>query len=226
MKKLMTTATILCATAGYTQQASNDSSCSSNASASAAPADQSSRTKQFVNNPNNDFSAKMKAKYVDFSFTYPEDWTEGIAPDAGNFVQVYAPNAGRLEPFSFALGNANGTGNAEADKALMEVLVPQLEQQFGSSIREYEVTERGERQLGQYTAHGFSFTGKAPGTTGEPVDLAGRVDVIVPPGQQRGVTAISLAYDRGSGAPSTDSFDQMEPFRTIYESLRIGSDSR
>jgi hypothetical protein len=48
----------------------------------------------------------------------------------------------------------------------------------------------------------------------------------VPSGQQRGVTVISLAYDRGSGAPSTDAFAQMEPFRTIYESLRIGSDSR
>ena len=99
MKKLMITATILCATTGCTQQASDDGSRSSNASASVAPADQSSRTKRFVNNPNNDFSTKMKAKYVDFSFTYPEDWTEGIAPDAGNFVQVYAP---RVQTQSFA----------------------------------------------------------------------------------------------------------------------------
>jgi hypothetical protein len=225
MKKLMIAAAILCAAAGCKPQASDNGSRSSDSSVSAAPTDQLPGSKRFVNDPKNNFSAKMKEKYVDFSFSYPEGWREKISPEAGNFVQVYAPEVDGLEPFSLALGNASGSGNAATDKVLMESLLPQFEQQFGSSIQDFEVTGRGERQLGRYNAHGFSFTGKAPGPAGKPVDLVGRIDVIVPPGQQRGVTAISLAYDRGSGAPSPDALGQMEPFRTIYGSLSVGSDS-
>ncbi len=224
MKKLMIMAAVLCAATGCREQAGNNASNSGNASAG-APATQAG-TKKFANNPNNNFSASMKEKYVDFSFDYPDGWREKIAPDAGNFVQIYAPEVDGLEPFSFALGNASGTGIPAADKQLMTTLLPQFERQFGSSIQDFNVTARGERQLGQYTAEGFSFTGKAPGPGGQPVELSGRIDIILPPGEQRGVTAISLAYDRGSGAPAPDAIAQAEPMRLIYGSLKVGNASR
>jgi len=211
------------AACGDANQTANNSS--GNAGA-AAEAPQPAGGRTFVNNPNNNFSASMKEKYVDFSFTYPEGWRERIAPDAGNFVQVYAPEVNGLEPFSFALGHASGSGIAAADKQLMATLLPQFEQQFGSSIQDFEVTGRGERQLGSYATQGFDFTGKAPGPGGQPVELSGRLDIILPPGQQRGVTAISLAYDRGNGAPAPAAIAQQEPMRLIYDSLKVGNDSR
>jgi hypothetical protein len=177
--------------------------------------------KRFVNNPNNNFPADLKEKYTDFSFSYPQEWREEIEPTGSNFVQVSAPVAGELQPYVFAVGPATATGNAEVDKPLLRQLLPQLEQQFAQSFQNFAVDWRGEQRLGRYETMSIGFTGQAPGPQG-PIDAAGRIDVIVPPGSQRGVTTISVAFDRGQGKPTPLGLAQAEPFRGIYDSLQLG----
>jgi hypothetical protein len=194
------------------------------ASGAAATAGPAAGAKRFVNNPNNNFSAKMKEKYVDFSFDYPEGWQEKIDPSESNFVQVAAPAVNDVEPTLFAVGNASAFGPPEQRRQLLESLLPQFERQFGSSFQDFEVTWRGERRVGRYETLGLGFTGRL-GAEGRIVNAAGRIDIIVPADADRGVTLISLVLDEG-GAPTPDQIETMPAFRTIYDSLRVGSDSK
>ena len=187
------------------------------ADAKAAPA---AGAKRFVNDPNNNFSAKMKEKYVDFSFDYPEGWQEKIDPSESNFVQVAAPAVNEVEPTLFAVGNASAFGPPEQRRQLLQSLLPQFERQFGSSFQDFEVTWRGERRVGRYETLGLGFTGRLA-AEGRTVNAAGRIDIIVPPDADRGVTLISMVLEEG-GTPSPDQIESMPAFRTIYDSLRVG----
>jgi hypothetical protein len=180
--------------------------------------------KRFVNNPNNNFSASMKAKYVDFSFDYPEEWEEKIDPSESNFVQVVAPPVNDISPFVFAVGNASAAGPREQRRQLLQSLLPQFEQQFGSSFEDFNVKWRGERQVGRYQTLGIGFTGRMNAPSGT-LNAAGRVDIIVPEDEQRGVTLISMALSPNE-APTPEQFENLPAFRTIYDSLRVGREAR
>ena len=195
-----------------------------NNAAQAAPASEKSGpaagAKRFVNNPNNNFSASMKEKYVDFAFDYPEGWEEKIDPSESNFVQVVAPPVNDISPFVFAVGNASAAGPREQRRQLLQSLLPQFEQQFGSSFEDFDVKWRGERQVGRYQTLGIGFTGRVAAPSGT-LNAAGRIDIIVPEDQDRGVTLISMALSPDE-APEPDQFEANPAFRTIYDSLRVG----
>lgn len=177
-------------------------------------------TKRFVNNPNNNFSAKMKEKYVDFSFDYPQGWEEKIDPTERNFVQVGPPAVNGQQPFLFAVGNATAAGPPAQRLQLLQSLLPQFEQQFGSSFEDFQVTWRGEQRVGRYETVGIGFTGKLE-TEGQVNNAAGRIDIIVPPESERGVTLISMALSPDQ-APTPDQIETLPEFRTMYDSLQVG----
>jgi hypothetical protein len=178
--------------------------------------------KRFVNNPNNKFSADMREKYVDFAFDYPAEWQEKIDASQSNFVQVLAPPVKEIPPMVVAVGNASAFGPPEQRRQLLQTLLPQFEQQFGS--QDFKVAWRGERQIGRYETMSIGFTGRVPGN-GETLNAAGRIDIIVPPQEERGVTLISVALDAAE-PPAPDQIENLPAFRTIYDSLRIGRESR
>jgi hypothetical protein len=199
-----------------------------NDSAEAAPAAEKSGptadTKRFVNSPNNKVSAAMKASYVDFTFDYPAGWEEKIDPSESNFVQVLAPSDNEISPFVFAVGNATAEGPREQRRQLLQSLLPQFEQQFGSSFQDFDVKWRGERQIGRYKTLSIGFTGRVPGPAGN-INAAGRIDIIVPEEEDRGVTLISVALNPAE-APAPDQIETLPAFRTIYDSLRVGRESK
>lgn len=180
--------------------------------------------KRFVNNPNNNFSASMKESYVDFTFDYPTGWEEKIDASESNFVQVVAPPVNEVNPFVFAVGNASAQGPREQRRQLLQSLLPQFEQQFGSSFQDFDVKWRGERQVGRYKTLGIGFTGWVQSPGGK-LNAAGRIDIIVPEEEERGVTLISVALSPGE-APAPDQMESLPEFRTIYDSLRVGRESR
>lgn len=181
-------------------------------------------TKRFVNSRNNNFSASMKEKYVDFSFDYPEGWQEKIDPAESNFVQVAAPAVNEIEPMLFAVGNATAYGPPEQRRQLLQSLLPQFERQFGASFEDFDVTWRGEQRVGSHETTGIGFTGKLT-REGQTVNAAGRIDIIVPPDSERGVTLISLVLDP-SEAPTPDRIETMPQFRTMYDSLQVSNAPR
>lgn len=191
---------------------------SANATAPAAA------TKRFVNNPNNDFSASMREKYADFAFDYPADWQQTIDKNQSNFVQVHAPAENEVPPMVVAVGNASASGPPAQRRQLLQSLIPQFEQQFGAGFRDFKVAWRGERQIGRYETTSIGFTGRVPGK-GETLNAAGRIDIIVPPEEERGVTLISVAMSP-TETPAPEQIENMPAFRTVYDSLRIGEESR
>jgi hypothetical protein len=180
--------------------------------------------KRFVNKPTNNFSASMKQSYVDFTFDYPAGWEEKIDPQESNFVQVVAPPVNEISPFVFAVGNASAEGPREQRRQLLQSLLPQFEKQFGSSFQDFDVKWRGERQVGRYQTLGIGFTGRVAGPSGN-INAAGRIDIIVPEDEQRGVTLISVALSP-TEAPAPDQIETLPAFRTIYDSLRVGKGAR
>ena len=212
--------TALVGVAGCNQSQGN------NAANSGAPAANSAAAaaKRFVNKPDNNFSASMKEKYVDFAFDYPAEWEEKIDPSENNFVQVMAPPEKEISPFVFAVGNAAASGPPEQRQQMLQSLLPQFEKQFGASFQNFDVKWRGERQVGRYETLGIGFTGQVATPDG-PLEAAGRIDIIVPEGQDRGVTLISIALSPDA-APAPDRIEALPAFRTIYDSLRIGAEAK
>jgi hypothetical protein len=212
----------LAGTAGCNQSPGGNGSASAPEAASkSGPA---AGTKRFVNNPANNFSAAMKEKYVDFAFDYPEGWEEKIDPSESNFVQVLAPSQDDISPFVFAVGNATATGPSEQRRQMLQSLLPQFEQQFGSSFEDFDVKWRGERQIGRHRTLGIGFTGRVAAPAGT-LNAAGRIDIIVPEDQERGVTLISVALSPDE-APAPEQFESLPEFRTIYDSLRVGKEAK
>jgi hypothetical protein len=211
----------LAGTAGCNQpQSGNGSASAPEAVTKSGPA---AGAKRFVNNPNNNFSAAMKEKYVDFTFDYPEGWEEKIDPSESNFVQVAAPSGNETPPFVFAVGNASAFGPRDQRRQMLQSLLPQFEQQFGAGFQDFDVKWRGERQVGRYRTLGIGFTGRVAAPAGT-LNAAGRIDIIVPEDQERGVTLISIALNPDE-APAPEQFETLPAFRTIYESLRVGKEA-
>ena len=218
----MTTALAgLIALSGCNQTGGNDAN---GAAPGAQKSEAAAATKRFVNSPDNNFSAAMKEKYVDFAFDYPADWQEKIDPSESNFVQVMAPPVKEISPFVFAVGNAAASGPPEQRRQMLQSLLPQFEQQFGASFQDFDVKWRGERQVGRHETLGIGFTGQVATPDG-PLNAAGRIDIIVPEGQDRGVTLISIALSPDA-APAPDQIETLPAFRTIYDSLRIGAEAK
>ena len=211
----------LLALAGCNRTEGNDAAAASPTEQKSGPA---ADAKRFVNKPTNNFSASMKEKYVDFAFDYPAGWEEKIDPSERNFVQVLAPPVNEVPSFVFAVGNATADGPPAQRRQLLQSLLPQFEQQFGASFEDFDVKWRGERQVGRYQTLGIGFTGRMNAPSGT-VNAAGRIDIIVPEGEQRGVTLISMALSPDE-APTPEQFETLPAFRTIYDSLRVGKGAR
>jgi hypothetical protein len=178
---------------------------------------------RFVNTPANARTQELRERYVDFSFDYPASWeVTPQPPNSGrNFARVAAPLVRGAEPFAFHIGSATGTGNPAVDRVMAEQLVAEISPGYASLVNDYTITSTGPQRVGRYDSYGWMFTGNAE-VEGERVQVFGRGDVIVPPGQTKGVTLITLATSRTDEVKSIEDLGEVGTLRALFDSFRIG----
>lgn len=180
---------------------------------------------RFVNTRENARTQNQRDRYVDFSFEYPANWEiSRQRPNGENFGRVAAPIIGGIEPYAFHIGSAAGTGNAVLDQAMSQQLVAQISPQYASLVRNYTITSHGPQRVGRYDSYGWRFTGNVE-IEGETVQVFGRGDVIIPPGQTRGVTLLTLVTSRTDEVRRVEDIGEAGTLRALFDSLRIGPDA-
>lgn len=180
-------------------------------------------TARFVNSPENAGSAVLREHYVDFSFDYPASWRVSPERSERNYVRVAAPYVDGYEPYAFHVGYAYGSGDAEQDARDIEQALPQIAEQFGSTLPDYQVTSVGRDRVGGYDSWTWRFSSAAPGTGGtRPAAIYGRGDVILPPGAERGVLLVTLVTDRAGEVDNPAEVGESGPVKAIFDSFRLG----
>lgn len=203
---------------------SNRSAGGNEAAPAAPPA-----TRHFVNARANAASEELRRNYVDFSFDYPGLWqvtpqrTDGTA---SNFVRVAAPENHGYTPYAFHVGWAAGSGDPAEDEATFTRLLPEFARDFGRSMQDYRIVSTGRDRIGRYESYGWRFTAAGPAQRGEPgARIYGRGDIVVPPGQSRGVMIVTLATDRSPDIRRADDIAANASIRAVFESFRLGADA-
>jgi hypothetical protein len=180
---------------------------------------------RFVNSTAKATSEGLRRNYVDFSFAYPAGWIVTPQRNDGtdrNYVRVAPPPIDGYEPFAFHVGYASA--NSEAERAGLEQSVPQLADEFGSSMQDYRVTSIGRDQVGAYESFGWRFSATAPAVVkgGQPAQIYGRGDIVLPPGATRGVTIISLVTDRTDEARGPAEVGEAGTLKAVFDSFQLG----
>lgn len=181
---------------------------------------------RFVNGRENARSPGLQQHYVDFSFEYPSNWTVTPQPTDGtasNYVRVAAPAVDSYEPYAFHVGHAYGSGNAEADARDLDQALPQIAQQFGSTLQDYQVTSMGRDRVGGYDSWSWRFSATGPSLgASAPAQVYGRGDILLPPGQAKGVLILTLVTDRAGEVTSPTQVGQAGPIRAVFDSFQLG----
>ncbi len=180
---------------------------------------------RFVNSTAKATSEGLRRNYVDFSFEYPAGWTVTPQRNDGtdrNYVRVVQPPIEGYEPFAFHVGYASA--NSDAERAGLERSLRQLAEEFGSSMQDYRVTSIGRDQIGEYESLNwrFSATGPAVVKGGQPAQIYGRGDIVLPPGATRGVTIISLVTDRTDEARGPAEVGEAGTLKEVFDSFQLG----
>jgi len=172
----------------------------------AAPA-----SRHFVNSRDNARSATLRDHYVDFSFDYPSNWSvtpQPINGTAQNYVR----------------GSAWGTGDTARDRAAMEAGTLELAARFGSDLQDYRIVSAGPTRLGNYNGYGWRFTATAPGVRDEPpIQVYGRGDIILPPGETRGATLITFVTSRNREVSRAEDVGESGTLKALLDSFRLGA---
>ena len=180
---------------------------------------------RFVNSRENARSPGLQQHYVDFSFEYPSGWSVTAQPtdgSASNYVRVAAPAIDSYEPYAFHVGHAYGSGDAASDARDLQQALPQIAQQFGSSLQNYQVTSIGRDRVGSYDSWNWRFSATGPSLNGSaPAQVYGRGDIILPPGATKGVLLLTLVTDRANEADNPSEVGQSGPIRAIFDSFRL-----
>ena len=223
MKRIMAAA--LLAALGGCDASSGDRTGANETANQAAPAPP--QTVRFVNSRQNALSDNLRRFYTDFSFSYPAAWAVTPPRTDGterNFVRVAAPPVDGYEPFSFHVGFATGSGDADKDRHDIEQALPQVAEQFGSTLENYRVASIGRARVGTYDSWNWRFSASAPGLDGgRPARLNGRGDIVLPPGANRGVLIISLVTDRTDETPTPEQVGERGTLKAVYDSFRLGT---
>ena len=184
-------------------------------------------TRHYVNDRDHALSAAQRDYYVDFSFDYPARWSETAQSTDGtaqNYVRVAAPMIDGIEPFAFHVGSAGGTGDAARDGATLAQTARQLAAQFASSLPNYQIVSTGPQRVGRYASYGWRFTASVtrPGSS-QPVQVFGRGDIILPPGQTRGVTLVTIATSRTDEVHSAADVGESGTLKALFDSFRLAA---
>lgn len=205
----------------------NGSTGSADGNTAVAPA--ATGTAHFVNTRENAHTPSLRAHYVDFSFDYPASWRITPAKTDGterNFVRVAAPLDMGIEPFAFHVGSAYGSPDPATARRQFEEIIPQFASQFGSNFQNYRVASVGPARIGTYDSFGWTFTAQMPDARGgAPIQVYGRGDAVLPPGNTEGVLLISLATSRAGDINSPDQVGASGPLRQVLDSFRVGTAS-
>ena len=184
-------------------------------------------TAHFVNSRDNALSENLRRFYVDFAFDYPSSWAVTPPRTDGterNFVRVAAPEMDGYEPVAFHVGMATGSGNAERDRHDIEQALPRVAEGFGSGLHNYRVASVGRARVGSYDSWNWRFAATDPGEAdARPARIAGRGDILLPPGADRGVLIISIVTDSTGLAPDPAQVGESGPLKAVYDSFRLGA---
>lgn len=191
---------------------------------SADQADVDREMVRFVNSTTNATSEGLRRNYLDFSFEYPAGWTVTPQRNDGtdrNYVRVAPPPIDGYEPFAFHVGYASA--NSDAERTVLEQSLPQFAEQFGSSMQDYRVTSIGRDQVGEYESLTWRFSATAPAMVkgGQPAQIYGRGDIVLPPGATRGVTIISLMTNRTDEARGPAEVGESGTLKAVFDSFRL-----
>ena len=184
-------------------------------------------TAHFVNSPNNALSENLRRFYVDFAFDYPSSWA--VTPPRAdgterNYVRVAAPEMDGYEPVSFHVGMASGSGDAARDRREIDQALPRVAERFGATLHQYHVASVGRGRVGRYDSWNWRFSASDPGENGSrPARIAGRGDIVLPPGADRGVLIISLVTDSTGATPDPAEVGESGPLKAVYDSFRLGA---
>jgi len=204
----------------------NSSSSVGNNAAGAADA-AASLTRHFVNSRDNARSATLRDYYADFSFDYPSRWSvtpQAMDGSAQNYVRVSAPMINGYEPFAFSVGSAWGSGDRARDRDTMHAGTLELAARFGADLPDYRIVSSGPARIGDYDSYGWRFTATAPGVRDEPpVRVYGRGDIILPPGETRGVTLITFATSRNREVARVEDLGNSGTLKALHDSFRLGA---
>ena len=167
---------------------------------------------------------------MDFAFDYPSGWA--VTPprtDGGerNFVRVAAPAIDGYEPYSFLVGSASGSGEADRDRRDIERALPRIAEGYGAALENYRVASTGRARVGAYESWNWRFSGTSPGVEGgRPARVVGRGDIVLPPGASRGVLIVSFVTDRAGETAGPDQVGESGTLKAVYDSFRLGSAGR
>jgi hypothetical protein len=182
--------------------------------------------RHFANRRDNARAPSLRDHYVDFSFDYPSHWSVTPQPvgAAQNYVRVAAPMIDGYEPFAFHVGAAWGAGDGARDQAEIEAAIPDLAERLGRNFQNYRLASTGPERVGGYDSQGWRFTGTAPGVRDQPpVQIYGRVDIILPPGATGGVMLITLATSRNREIGRVEEVGETGTLKALFDSFRLGT---
>ena len=227
MMRIMAAAALLAALGGC---GGSDGNATSEGGNVANQATTPPETVHFVNSRANALSEGLRRFYVDFAFDYPSSWTVTPPRTDGserNFVRVAAPEIDGYEPTSFLVGSASGSGDAERDRRDIEAALPSIARGYGAGLENFRVASTGRARVGPHESWNWRFSGTSPGDEGSrPARIAGRGDVVLPPGASRGVLIVSFVTDRGGETPSPDRVGEAGELKAVYDSFRLGTAER
>jgi hypothetical protein len=181
---------------------------------------------QFQNSSDN-LDGKLAEHYFDFSFYYPETWTQD--PKAGvrgatNFVEVDRALPPDFTQENFAVGWYTSTGTFAGDLSTYPRLVEDLSSTFAKQIPEYRKISEGPTRVNSMQGYEFRWEGFSKGTERGDLKLWGRV-IFLPTGNEGDATGATLTMLSTSLAPELSSVrdvGEKGQMLVILESFRFG----
>ncbi len=180
----------------------------------------------FVNSKSN-LSGKLAEAYVDFSFSYPNNWrsdpTAGV-PGARNFVKVERRLPWDMTQESLAVGYYEYDHN-HPEKRTQEV--KDLSTSLAGQIPEYRKVSENFTEVGIYQGYEFRFEGMSRNTPQGDIRIWGRT-ILLPPADEgkNGVTLLILTTSMAPELKSVNDVGEKGETRTILQSFRFHASSQ
>lgn len=202
-----------------TAQAAPPTSPSAMPVATPAPAVQT-----FVNSPDN-LDGSLAENYVDFSFSYPSNWTldpESGKPGASNFAKVTHDIDGGFTLENFAVGYFAGTGSAAGDAAVFPKMVDALSKQFEPGFPGYRKISEGKTRVGDYDGYELRFESTIPETGKGTMRIWARAVMIPVAGSTHGVLIIMMATNLSPDVQGIEDVGVKGDLPLVLNSLKLG----
>ena len=167
------------------------------------------------------FTGKLQANFVDFTFDYPNTWkrdSEAGKGTASNFVKVERRSADDITLENFAVGYFTG------QKEFMVKLAGQLSNQLKPGFPGYRKVSEGPTRVGSYEGYEFRFTSRSNKSARGDLDIWGRAILLPGNESRKGAVLMMLATSASPDVKSVQDVGEKGELPTILSSFKFAGD--